>query len=55
MRVGITAPGQAKKTIEKQPQTASPRRDQSDCAEKPPSGRDFDMLDILYRKTRRCA
>src|ERR1017187_1362104 len=29
MRVGITAPGQAKKTIEKQPQTAPLRRDQS--------------------------
>jgi hypothetical protein len=26
MRVGITTPGQAKKTIEKQPQTASLRR-----------------------------
>jgi hypothetical protein len=26
-----------------------------DSAEKPPSGRDFDMLDIVYQKVRRCA
>jgi hypothetical protein len=27
----------------------------ADSAEKPHSGRDFDMLDILYRKARRYA
>jgi hypothetical protein len=28
---------------------------QADSAENPPSGRDFDMLDIVYQKARRCA